>query len=62
MTQIFIHRFVICLLRTDNYCIIIFVREYRLKMKSALECPLCGTEVDERQDYCSECGETLKKE
>jgi len=31
-------------------------------MKSALECPLCGTEVDAQEDYCPECGETLKKE
>ncbi|MBI2101330.1 zinc-ribbon domain-containing protein [Candidatus Woesearchaeota archaeon] len=31
-------------------------------MKSSLECPLCGAEVDESENYCSECGETLKKE
>ena len=30
MTQIFIQQIVICLLRTDKYCIIIFVREYSL--------------------------------
>jgi len=30
-------------------------------MKSALECPLCGTEVDVEKEYCPECGETLKK-
>ncbi|MBS3113590.1 zinc-ribbon domain-containing protein [Candidatus Woesearchaeota archaeon] len=30
-------------------------------MKSALECPLCGTELQEEADYCPECGETLAK-
>jgi len=30
-------------------------------MKSKLECPLCGTELEEAEDYCPECGETLIK-
>ncbi|MBS3100935.1 DUF2116 family Zn-ribbon domain-containing protein [Candidatus Woesearchaeota archaeon] len=30
-------------------------------MKSSLECPLCGAEIGNSEDYCSECGETLKK-
>ncbi|MBI2652205.1 zinc-ribbon domain-containing protein, partial [Candidatus Woesearchaeota archaeon] len=25
-----------------------------------LECPLCGTELEQESDYCPECGETLK--
>ena len=30
-------------------------------MKSSLECPLCGIELEEDVDYCPECGETLAK-
>ncbi len=30
-------------------------------MNTTLECPLCGTEVEQENDYCPECGETLKK-
>lgn len=26
-----------------------------------LECPLCGTQLEEQEDYCPECGETLTK-
>gem|GEM_PF-4696738 len=31
-------------------------------MKSKLECPLCGVELETKQDYCPECGETLIKD
>ena len=30
-------------------------------MESQLECPLCGTELEQEMDYCPECGETLTK-
>jgi len=31
-------------------------------MESKLECPLCGLEINIEEEYCPECGETLKKD
>jgi len=31
-------------------------------MNPTLQCPLCESEVDADNEYCPECGETLKKE
>jgi len=33
-----------------------------LKMKSIMECPLCGIEISSKEDYCPECRETIKKD